>query len=109
VLPYASQGAVVQHRRRSGVDTRAVDHGGRFRRALSGAWLKQIFGPDAGFLGGTVAAAVATFFIFLPASIFMLAGGLMVEAGWLAHILKSLIAAAAFLRHFYGARRPTSL
>jgi len=45
-----------------------------------GGWLKQVFGPEALFLGGAVAAAVATFFTFLPSFVFILAGGPLVEA-----------------------------
>jgi chromate transporter len=45
-----------------------------------GGWLKQVFGPEALFLGGAVAAAAATFFTFLPSFVFILAGGPLVEA-----------------------------
>jgi chromate transporter len=45
-----------------------------------GGWLKQVFGPEALFLGGAVAAAVVTFFTFLPSFVFILAGGPLVEA-----------------------------
>jgi chromate transporter len=45
-----------------------------------GGWMKQVFGSDALFLGGAVAAAVVTFFTFLPSFVFILAGGPLVEA-----------------------------
>jgi chromate transporter len=45
-----------------------------------GGWLKQVFGPEALFLGGAVAATVVTFFTFLPSFVFILAGGPLVEA-----------------------------
>jgi chromate transporter len=44
-----------------------------------GGWTRQIFGPDALFLGGAVAATVVTFFTFLPSFIFILAGGPLIE------------------------------
>jgi chromate transporter len=44
-----------------------------------GGWVKQIFGPDALFLAGAVAATVVTFFTFLPSFIFILLGGPLVE------------------------------
>ena len=44
-----------------------------------GGWAKQIFGPDALFLGGAVAASVVTYFTFLPSFIFILAGGPLIE------------------------------
>jgi chromate transporter len=45
-----------------------------------GGWLQGALGPDALFLGGALAAVVATFFTFLPSFIFILAGGPAVEA-----------------------------
>jgi chromate transporter len=45
-----------------------------------GGWLKQALGPDALFLGGALAAAVVTFFTFVPSFVFILAGGPLVEA-----------------------------
>jgi chromate transporter len=45
-----------------------------------GGWQKAVFGPDALFVAGAAAAAVATFFTFLPSFVFILAGGPMVEA-----------------------------
>ena len=44
-----------------------------------GGWIKQIFGPEALFLGGSIAASVVTFFTFLPSFIFILAGGPLIE------------------------------
>ena len=44
-----------------------------------GGWIKQVFGPDALFLGGAVAASVVTYFTFLPSFIFILAGGPLIE------------------------------
>jgi chromate transporter len=40
-----------------------------------GGWLKEVLGPDALFLAGTLAATVVSFFTFLPSFIFILAGG----------------------------------
>ena len=39
-----------------------------------------MFGPDALFLAGALAATVVTFFTFLPSFLFILAGGPLVEA-----------------------------
>ena len=44
-----------------------------------GGWLKEVFGPDALFLAGAAAAAVVTWFTFLPSFMFILAGGPLVE------------------------------
>ena len=44
-----------------------------------GGWTRQVLGPDALFLGGALAAAVVTFFTFLPSFIFILAGGPLIE------------------------------
>jgi chromate transporter len=44
-----------------------------------GGWLQQIFGADALFLAGAVAATVVTYFTFLPSFLFILAGGPLVE------------------------------
>ena len=48
--------------------------------AFVGGWGQQVLGPDQLFLGGALAAAVVTFFTFLPSFIFILAGGPLVEA-----------------------------
>ncbi len=45
-----------------------------------GGWTKALFGPDALLLAGAVAAAVVTWFTFLPSFIFILAGGPLVES-----------------------------
>jgi chromate transporter len=43
------------------------------------AWTQQVFGADALLLAGSVGAAVATFFTFLPSFLFILAGGPFIE------------------------------
>jgi chromate transporter len=45
-----------------------------------GGWTKQVLGPDAIFLGGALAACVATWFTFLPSFVFIFAGGPWVES-----------------------------
>lgn len=45
-----------------------------------GAYVSQVFGPDQAFLAGAVAAALVTWFTFLPSFLFILAGGPLVEA-----------------------------
>jgi chromate transporter len=45
-----------------------------------GGWAKQVLGPDMLFAGAALAAAVVTWFTFLPSFIFILAGGPLVEA-----------------------------
>jgi chromate transporter len=45
-----------------------------------GGYTKALFGPDALFLAGAVAACLVTWFTFLPSFIFILAGGPLVEA-----------------------------
>jgi chromate transporter len=45
-----------------------------------GGWSKQVLGPDALFIGAALAAAVVTWFTFLPSFIFILAGGPVVES-----------------------------
>lgn len=45
-----------------------------------GAWLQQVWGPDALFAGAATGAVVVTFVTFLPSFIFILAGGPVVEA-----------------------------
>ena len=44
-----------------------------------GGWTLQALGPQAPFVAGATAAAVATFFTFLPSFVFILAGGPLVE------------------------------
>ena len=45
-----------------------------------GGWTRALFGPAHLFLAGAAAAAVATFFTFLPSFLFILIGGPLVEA-----------------------------
>ena len=44
-----------------------------------GGYVQALFGPDMLFLAGAVAAALVTWFTFLPSFIFILAGGPLVE------------------------------
>ncbi|KAB2969218.1 chromate efflux transporter [Zoogloea sp.] len=44
-----------------------------------GGYTKAVFGPDSLFLAGAVAAAVVTWFTFLPSFIFILTGGPLIE------------------------------
>jgi chromate transporter len=44
-----------------------------------GAWVKEVFGPDALFSAGVAGAVIATYFTFLPSFIFILIGGPIVE------------------------------
>jgi len=90
VLPYVYQGAVETHQWLSGpqmIDGLALGETtpGPLIIVVAfvgfvGGWLKQVFGPEAPFLGGAVAATVVTFFTFLPSFVFILAGGPVVEA-----------------------------
>ena len=45
-----------------------------------GGYVKELFGPESLFLAGAVAAAVVTWFTFLPSFIFILAGGPFIES-----------------------------
>ena len=45
-----------------------------------GGYVKQLFGPDALFLAGAMAASLVTWFTFLPSFIFILAGGALIES-----------------------------
>ncbi|SFB02293.1 chromate transporter [Collimonas sp. OK607] len=45
-----------------------------------GGYVKAIFGPDSLFLAGATAAALVTWFTFLPSFLFILAGGPLIEA-----------------------------
>lgn len=45
-----------------------------------GGWSQQVLGPQAPFLSAVLAAAVVTWFTFLPSFIFILAGGPLVES-----------------------------
>ena len=44
-----------------------------------GGYVKAVFGPDSLFLAGAMAAALVTWFTFLPSFIFILAGGPLIE------------------------------
>jgi chromate transporter len=44
-----------------------------------GGWSAQVLGPEATFAGGMLAAAVATFFTFLPSFLFILVGAPLIE------------------------------
>ncbi len=89
VLPYVYQGAVEQFQWLTGtqmIDGLALGETtpGPLIMVVAfvgfiGGWVKQIFGPDALFLGGAVAATVVTYFTFLPSFIFILAGGPLIE------------------------------
>ena len=89
VLPYVVQGAVMQHHWLSGVqmiDGLALGETtpGPLIIVVAfvgfvGGWLHQALGPQAQFLGGALAATVATYFTFLPSFVFILAGGPLVE------------------------------
>jgi len=45
-----------------------------------GGYVKAVFGPEQLFLAGAAAAALVTWFTFLPSFLFILAGGPLVEA-----------------------------
>ncbi len=48
--------------------------------AFVGGWTREIFGPDRLFLAGATAAALVTYFTFLPSFLFILMGGPLVES-----------------------------
>ena len=48
--------------------------------AFVGAYLQPVFGDDSGFVSGALAAALVTWFTFLPSFLFILAGGPLVES-----------------------------
>lgn len=48
--------------------------------AFVGAYLQPVFGTDSGFVSGALAAALVTWFTFLPSFLFILAGGPLVES-----------------------------
>jgi len=45
-----------------------------------GGWTRQVLGPDLLFAGAALAAAVVTWFTFLPSFLFILAGGPLIES-----------------------------
>ncbi|MEJ7932170.1 chromate efflux transporter [Ramlibacter sp. AN1015] len=90
VLPYVYQGAVDHHQWLTGpqmIDGLALGETtpGPLIMVVAfvgfvGGWTKAIFGPDALFLAGAVAATVVTFFTFLPSFLFILLGGPLIES-----------------------------
>ncbi|HAY28230.1 MAG TPA: chromate transporter, partial [Candidatus Accumulibacter sp.] len=48
--------------------------------AFIGGYVQAVFGPEAAFLAGAVAAVLVTWFTFLPSFVFILAGGPLVES-----------------------------
>jgi chromate transporter len=90
VLPYVYQGAVVHHgwlTPTQMIDGLALGETtpGPLIMVVAfvgfvGGYTKALFGPDALFLAGAVAAALVTWFTFLPSFMFILAGGPLVES-----------------------------
>ena len=90
VLPYVYQGAVEQFAWLTGpqmIDGLALGETtpGPLIMVVAfvgfvGGWGKEVLGPDALFLGATLAATVVTWFTFLPSFVFILAGGPLVES-----------------------------
>jgi chromate transporter len=90
VLPYVYQGAVDHYHWLTGlqmIDGLALGETtpGPLIMVVSfvgfvGGWTKAIFGADSLFLSGAVAAAVVTFFTFLPSFFFILLGGPFIES-----------------------------
>lgn len=90
VLPYVYQGAVAQYGWLSA--TQMMD-GLAFGETTPGplimvvafvgfvgGYVKAVFGPDQLFLAGATAAALVTWFTFLPSFLFILVGGPLVES-----------------------------
>ena len=90
VLPYVFQGAVDHHQWLSAaqmMDGLALGETtpGPLIMVVSyvgfvGGWTKAVLGPDALFLSGAAAAAVVTFFTFLPSFFFILLGAPFIES-----------------------------
>ncbi len=90
VLPYVYQGAVEHHHWLTGpqmIDGLALGETtpGPLIMVVAfvgfvGGWTQQVFGPDALFMAGVIAACVVTFFTFLPSFVFILAGGPLIES-----------------------------
>jgi len=89
VLPYVYQGAVDQHHWLTAaqmIDSLALGETtpGPLIMVVTfvgfvGGWTRQVLGPDALFVGATLAATVVTYVTFLPSFVFILAGGPLVE------------------------------
>jgi len=89
VLPYVYQGAVEHHQWLTAaqmIDGLALGETtpGPLIMVVAfvgfvGGWTKQLFGGDALFLAGLVAATVVTIFTFLPSFLFILLGGPFIE------------------------------
>lgn len=90
VLPYVFQGAVEHHQWLTAsqmIDGLALGETtpGPLIMVVAfvgfvGGWTKALFGPEALFVAGAAAAAVVTFFTFLPSFCFILLGGPFVES-----------------------------
>jgi chromate transporter len=90
VLPYVYQGAVEHHQWLTPVqmiDGLALGETtpGPLIMVVSfvgfvGGWTKEIFGADSLFMSGAAAAAVVTFFTFLPSFFFILLGAPFIES-----------------------------
>lgn len=90
VLPYVYQGAVTQHgwlTPTQMIDGLALGETtpGPLIMVVAfvgfvGGYVEAVFGPDARFLAGAVAATLVTWFTFLPSFVFILAGGPLVES-----------------------------
>ncbi len=90
VLPYVYQGAVEQFHWLTApqmIDGLALGETtpGPLIMVVSfvgfvGGWTHALFGVDARFVAGAAAAAVVTFFTFLPSFLFILAGGPFIES-----------------------------
>lgn len=90
VLPYVYQGAVEHYR---WLEPQQMIDGLALGETTPGplimvvtfvgyvaGWTLQPFGPDRSFAAGAAAAAVVTYFTFLPSFVFILAGGPLVES-----------------------------
>ncbi len=90
VLPYVYQGAVIDYQWLTPVqmiDGLALGETtpGPLIMVVAfagfvGGYAKAVLGPDALFMAGAMAAALVTWFTFLPSFIFILAGGPLVES-----------------------------
>ena len=90
VLPYVYQGAVEQYQWLTAlqmIDGLALGETtpGPLIMVVAfvgfvGGWTQALFGPEARFAAGAVAACVVTWFTFLPSFVFILAGGPLVES-----------------------------